>query len=202
MTEPTVATQEPAGSAEDKQSKHSPLRKTVGDIVRSMGIVGGIIAVVLIVTWRPQPDPVREVDAAPVAAAAAAAADFEVLYPRVPEGWRATSARFEPTRESGDDPVWFNGWVTADDQYVAVVQSQAGNRRFIEEQTASSSPAVDVPPGLPATVAGWDPYVSDDGTQRSLVRTRDGVTTIVTGTQDWAGVAAFADMLRPVAPPE
>lgn len=202
MTEPTVATQQPVGSAEDSQSKHSPLRKTVGDIVRSMGIVAGIIAVVLIVTWRPQPDPVREVDSAPVAAAVAAAADFEVLYPQVPDGWRATSARFEPTRESGDDRVWFNGWVTADDEYAAVVQSQAGNRRFIEEQTASTAPAVAVPPDLPAAVVGWEPYVSDDGTQRSLVRRQDGVTTVVTGTQDWTGVAAFAGMLQPVISPQ
>lgn len=163
-----------------------------------MGIVGGIIALVLVVTWRPQPDPVRELDAAAVASATATAADFEVLYPRVPPGWRATTARFEPTAESGDDLVWFNGWVTPDDQFAAVVQSRAENARFIAEQTLDGRPAVDDVTAGGAAVAGWEPLESADGSQRSYVKTADDATTIVTGTLPWDQLAGFAAMLAPV----
>jgi hypothetical protein len=197
MTDSTVA---PAAPPE-QPGKNRALPKAVGDIVRSMGIVGGIIAVVLLVTWRPQPDPVREIDAAPVAAVAAARADFSVLYPRTPAGWRATTARFEPTRESGDDPVWFNGWVTPEQQYAAVIQSRAGNARFIAEQTIDGVPAGDAPASPGTAVGGWQPYLSADGTQRSYVLVEDDLTTVVTGTIGWEDLAAFAAMLEPVEPP-
>ena len=195
MSEPAVA-EAPAPS-----DKHSPLRKTIGDIIRSMGIVAAIIAVVLLITWRPGPDPVREVAAAPVAQQVAAAVDFTLLYPELPEGWRATTARFEPSEQSGDDPVWFNGWVSPQDDFAAVVQSEAENERFIAEQTLGGVEASDLPSGLNPAVKGWQPYVSSDGTQRSFVLQEDGVTTIVTGTLGWSELADFAATLQPVETP-
>ncbi len=197
MSEPAVTEAPAQPAATDK----SPLRKTVGDIIRSMGIVGGIIALVLIVTWRPPPDPVREVDSAPVAARTAAIADFTVLYPELPEGWRATTARFAPTTASGDDPVWFNGWVTPSEEYAAVIQSLEDDSKFISEQTLGGKITEDVPADLNKFVSDWDTYISDDGTQRSFVRIDDGVTTIVTGTLSWDELASFAGSLRPVEPP-
>jgi Protein of unknown function (DUF4245) len=190
MTDTAVA--EPTAG----RGSHSPLRKTVADMVRSMGIVGGIIAIVLVVSWRPQPDPVREIDALPVAAAAAARADFPVLYPTSVPGWRATSARFEPTRESGDDRVWFNGWVTPTGEYVAVVQSRATNKRFLSEQTIDGSPTK---AAGPTVAAGFTAYSSADGTQRSFVRQTGALTTVITGTLAWEELAAFTAGLRPVA---
>ena len=197
MSDPAVAEVPAQPSAEGK----SPLRKTVGDIIRSMGIVGGIIGLVLLVTWRPPPDPVREVDSAPIAIGVAAAADFPVLYPDVPEGWRSTTARFSPTPESGDDPVWFNGWVTPSDGYAAVIQSQETDSKFISEQTLGGQDAEDVPADLNDAVKGWDTYISSDGTQRSFVQVENGVTTIVTGTLEWSDLASFAATLRPVDVP-
>ncbi|MCH9720021.1 MAG: DUF4245 domain-containing protein [Actinomycetia bacterium] len=195
MSEPAVA-EAPAPS-----DKHSPLRKTVGDIIRSMGVVAAIIAVVLLITWRPGPDPVREVAAAPVAQQVAAAVDFILLYPELPEGWRATTARFEPSEQSGDDPVWFNGWVSPQEEFVAVVQSEAENDRFIAEQTVGGTEASELPSGLNPAVNGWQPYVSSDGTQRSFVLQEDDVTTIVTGTLEWSELADFAATLQPVETP-
>ena len=195
MSEPAVA-EAPAPS-----DKHSPLRKTVGDIIRSMGVVAAIIAVVLLITWRPGPDPVREVAAAPVAQQVAAAVDFTLLYPELPEGWRATTARFEPSEQSGDDPVWFNGWISPQDEFAAVVQSEAENDRFIAEQTVGGVEASDLPSGLNPAVKGWQPFVSSDGTQRSFVLQEDGVTTIVTGTLGWSELADFAATLQPVETP-
>ena len=195
MSDPAVA-ESPTPS-----DKHSPLRKTVGDIIRSMGIVAAIIAVVLLITWRPAPDPVRAVNAAPVAQQVAAAVDFDLLYPDLSDEWRATTARFEPTEKSGDDPVWFNGWVSPDEEFAAVVQSKAENDDFIEEQTAGGVQVDDVPSGLDPAVKGWQVYLSGDGTQRSFVQQQDGVTTIVTGTLDWPDLARFAATLQPVEVP-
>lgn len=192
MSEPAVA------EAPAPKDKHSPLRKTVGDIIRSMGVVAAIIGVILLITWRPGPDPVREINAEPVALQVAAAVDFVLLYPDLPEGWRATTARFEPSEKSGDDPVWFNGWVSPDDEFAAVVQSEAENDSFIAEQTLGGVAVTDLPGDLNPAVKGWQPYLSSDGTQRSFVLQDDGVTTIVTGTLEWPELASFAASLQPV----
>lgn len=190
-----VVSEAPAASVsgESRASGRGSLNKTVRDIALSMGLIAGIIFLVLLVSWRPQPDPVRVVDAAPVAQRAAASADFPVLSPRVEDGWRATSARFEPTGESDSLPVWFNGWVTPQDGYVAVVQSANTTDSFIDEQTSDAQPAPDV-----AAPAGWDAVISASSGQRSFVRVEEGSTTIVTGSLDWADLEAFRASLRPV----
>lgn len=177
-----------------RKPDHDPLKKTVRDIALSMGVVAGIIFLVLAVSWRPQPDPVRSVDPTLTAQTAAAAASYPILVPRVAEGWRATSARFEPTAESDQLPVWFNGWVTPTEEFVAVVQSANTTESFIEEQTITGIPAEDAP-----ATPGWDAFISPRTEQRSLVRVADGVTTIVTGSVDWPELVAFRDSLQPVA---
>ncbi len=191
MSEPTAA---PAETPGQRRPDHSQLRKTVRDMSLSMGIIGGIIFAVILISWRPQPDPVRELDPQPVALTAAPVAGFPLLLPTVGEGWRATSARFERTGESDDDPVWFNGWVTPADSYVAVVQSKNGTDDFIDEQTIAGVPATDAPP-----TPGWQTVQSPSNDQRSLVRETDGVTTIVTGSVEWPELIAFRDSLQPVS---
>lgn len=177
-------------------SGNNPLRKTARDMALSMGLIAGIIALVLLVTWRPQPDPVRAVDPLPVAQQASLAAEYPILLPAVLPGWRATSARFEPTAESDEIPVWFNGWVTPDEHFVATVQSANTTQSFVEEMTIDAVSADDAP-----DTPGWDAYVSPGNGQRSLVRETDGVTTIVTGSLDWAGLIAYRDSLEPAAVP-
>jgi len=173
------------------------MRATVRDMALSMGLVVVVIFFFMALTWRPQPDPVRAVDSQPVAQAVADAVSFPVLHPTVPAGWRATSARYEETEQSNDEPVWFNGWVTAADQYVAVVQADTSAEDFVEEQTLSGVPLETAPAEIPS---GWDAYMTNNEGQRSLVRQDLGVTTVVTGSVSWGELAAFIDMLQPVPP--
>ena len=39
--------------------------QTVSDMVLSLAIVLGVIGAIMLVTWRPTPDPVREIDPLP-----------------------------------------------------------------------------------------------------------------------------------------
>lgn len=192
MSQPAVG-DVPAAPAGGRPPRQDPLKKTVRDVALSMGVVAGIIFLVLIVTWRPQPDPIRTVDPAPVAGQAAQVVDYPLLLPSLDEAWRATSARFEPTEESDNLPVWFNGWVSPGEQFAAVVQSANTTESFIEEQTIDGLPAQDAPP-----TPGWDAVVSPRNDQRSLVRIADGHTTIVTGSVGWQELIAFRDALQPV----
>ena len=48
----------------------------------------------------------------------------------------------------------------------------------------------------PQAGSTWTRYVNEEQTRRSLVRTGDGVTYIVTGTGPWAEIEGFTATLR------
>ena len=152
------------------------LGQTIADMVRSMVVVLAVVGAILLVTWRPQPDPVREVDVAPVLALAQSQAAFPVLVPVGLDGYRPTSARWEPTAASGQVPAWHVGYVTAQTQYVQLSQAATTEARFIDEQTGGAIPVGKV---MIDGVA-WEQQASQEGL--ALVRVADGVSTIVTGT--------------------
>ena len=166
-----------------------PMRQTVGDMLRSMFVVLAVVAAILIVTWRPKPDPVRVVDIAPALAAAQAAADFTIEVPAVAD-LRPTSARWEPTVASDQAPVWHLGYVTPSEEYLQVVQSQVTDDAFVQEQTSGGEPGENV------TIAGDDWRVYTAPERVSVVRIEDGVTTIVSGTDALDQVMTAAGSLR------
>jgi hypothetical protein len=158
-------------------------KRGLRDLVLSLGVVGLFVAFLYAVVWRPAPEPVRTVDPAETLRLAESDADYEVLAPEGLSGqWRATAARYEPT---SDGSVWFLGYVTPDDQYVAVAQTDGDPEGFIEEQTLSGAPD-----GLrEIDDEQWQQYAADD--QRSLVRATDESTTVVTGTVDYGRLQDF-----------
>jgi hypothetical protein len=161
-------------------------------MVRSMSVVLALVAVIVLVTMRPHPDPITVVDPAPVVALAAAQASFPVAAPtNLPEGWRPTSARWEPTTASGDVPVLHIGFVTPSEQYAQVTQSTASSDRYIAEQTdkALATGSKDIA----GTV--WQTW--ERKSRRSLVRSVDGVQTIVSGSAPWEELAILAASLQP-----
>jgi hypothetical protein len=168
------------------------MRKTVTDMIRSLVVVLVVIGAILLVTWRPQPDPVRVIDPQPTLAIARAQADYPVLAPAgLSQEWRPTSARWQPTDGSLPDVAWHLGVVTPDDQYVQIAQSATTNAGFIPEQTQGGRP---VDGGVP----GWQRYESTSSSgilTRSMVTVVDGVTVIVSGTADWPELEVFAASL-------
>ncbi len=162
-------------------------KRGLRDLVLSLAVVGLFVAFLFVVVWRPSPDPVRTVDPAPVLLSAREQAGYPVYAPTGLTGnWRATSARFEA---DGDATVWFLGYVTPDDQYIAVAQTDGDAQNFIEEQTLDGSPDGEM------TVDGqvWQRYTTTD--QRSLVRSADGSTVVVTGSVSYEQLADFAGRL-------
>jgi hypothetical protein len=169
------------------------LRQTVGDMVRSLAVVFAVIGVLLLITWRPQPDPVTVVDIEPVAAVAVQQAEFEPQHiTPVLEGYRPTSVRWEPTPTSDGEPVWFIGYVTPNDAYLQIAQSSAQSSAFVDEQTAGGIVRGE------AVIDGvtWQEYETPD--RRSLVHASDENVLIVSGTDSWDGVRTGAGLLTAV----
>jgi hypothetical protein len=173
--------------------------ETVGDMVRSMGIVMIVVVGILLITFRQTPDPVQT-DPAPVLAGVAQAAPFEAeIPPPTPEGWRVTSARV--TLPDADPYSWYVGYFTPEEEFVAVSQVYGSPETYLEEIGAEGRDAGTVE--IDGDV--WARVEQSDGTRRSLIRStpRDAdeaaVTTVVTGTAPWSVLEDVAAGLRPAS---
>lgn len=186
MTEPV-----PTGKS------NARMRQTVGDMVRSMAVVLAVVAALLLVTWRPDPDPVRVVDTATIMTVASNRAPFPILVPTL-DDLRATSVRWEPTNESGDVPVWHIGYVTPDDHYLQLTQSNVAEPKYLEEQTLNG----EIVELIAIDGSEWQLYRAGDET--ALVNMSDGVTTVVRGTGSKESLVAAVQSLEqaPLTPSE
>lgn len=174
------------------------LRQNVGDMIRSMLVVLAVVGAILLVTWRPQPDPVREVSLEPLVTFASNQAEFPIFV--VDTDARPTSVRWESTEGSEGELVWHVGYVTSDEQYLQLSQSSqslADSQTYLAEQTVEGvrlSDYADLPAVVQTlTAEGWVPFAnSADEPRRSLVRTNDGSTTVLTGTGQWSDLGEAA----------
>jgi hypothetical protein len=168
------------------------LRQTVRDMVISLAVVLASIAVIMAITWRPTPDPVRVIDPTLALAQARAEADYPILYPAgLDAAWRPTSARWEITPASSPDPAWHVGFVTPDDAYAQLGQSATEDPSYVAGQVGAAEPA--------GEWQGWLRYDSID--QRALVRVDSGVTVVVSGTAPWPTLQVLAERLSPTGEP-
>lgn len=163
-------------------------------MVRSLALVLGVVAVVLLITLRPQPEAVKVIDPMGALTQARIEAPYPVLYPEgLDSSWRPTSARWEPTTASAPDLAWHVGFVTPADAYAQVGQSATTNPAYIVEQTSQGKP-------VDGGAGEWQRYDNRRGT-RSLVAIRDGITVVVSGTAEWEVLQDLAGRLSPTALP-
>lgn len=159
--------------------------QTVGDMVRSIVVVLAVVAVILIISHRASPDPVREVTIGDPLIVAKISAGFPVLVPQGLEGYRLTSARWENTKPG----VWHLGYVTPQTAYVQVEQSATKELGFINDQlggTAKTGTKL-----IDGTE--WTAYTGSG--KSALVHTVNGLTTAVTGTAPIDELVSVADSL-------
>ncbi len=168
------------------------LRQTIRDMVISLAVVFVAIGAVMLVTWRPSPEPIRVVDPTPALLQARIEADYPVLYPAdLDPSWRPTSARWEVTEASAPDPAWHVGFVTPEGAYAQVGQTSSEEAAYASQQIGNAQPA--------GEWNGWLRHDSAD--QRALVRVDDGITVIVSGTAPWPTLQLLAERLSPTALP-
>jgi hypothetical protein len=162
---------------------------SMGDIARSVAVLGAIVlalfAVGRLLTVTPD-EPVRSVDYRSAVESSRAVAEFDVLAPAsLPEGWRATSVRFE-------QDSWHLGVVTDDDDYVGLEQVEASAERAVERFAKGSRSYGDV-------VVGGETWLLRTGPQDDLTYVRrDGdMTIVVTGTAPRQEMERYISSLSP-----
>jgi hypothetical protein len=175
--------------------------ETARDMVLSMSAIVGVVAVILLLNYRPNPEPIREVEWQPVVSAARDSLDWPVLAPAddLP-GWLSTSARNE--RTTGQDRRIHIGWITAQGQFASLQQTTQSGPDLDTwlRQTTQRGRADSPPTWTDAGARTWDRLASIDGTHRSLVASQSippqTVTYVISGSADWVELERLANSLR------
>jgi len=166
------------------------LRQTVRDMLVSMLLVTGVVALLVLPWNRGAPDPVRVIDPSLVVQGARAAEGWPVLAPRgLGPLWRSTSARIS-TASDGEDVVHL-GYVTPASAYVGLEQSGTKAVSFVHEQSLGGIEDGSVEIGGKT----WTRLATDK--RRSLLRTESGVTYVVSGSASWSEIETFTKALIP-----
>ncbi len=169
-------------------------RETVGDAVRSLVVLLGVIAAVVaaFTVMRPDarsPDPVDYGSALDHVRGEYA---YPVLAPDpVPDGWRATSVEHS-SLPTGDR--WRLGFLTGDGGFVGLEQSDGEIESYLADRLAEFGE------DGASEIAGatWERRVEQgDRTDRALVRVDGGAVTIVLGTEPYDVLEAFVATLSP-----
>jgi hypothetical protein len=160
-------------------------------MVRSMSLVLVVVAVVVLLTVRANPqEKVQRVDFSLQLQETRRVAAYDVFAPvGLGDRWKATSAR-------GDNVegviTWHLGLVTPAEHYAAVEQSDGPVTAFVDDfvEGATKSGVVTI------SGARWQRLEGGKPEERALLLRGNGVTTMVTGSATFTELRTLAGALR------
>ncbi len=168
-------------------------RENARDMVLSMGVMLALVAVILIVTYRPKNQSVEMVDYAGAVALATSQSQLPILVPeKLPSGSVVTRARFESESYGmAGDVRWYLGLRTGKNQYLALWQSNGTTGQIVRSVNGNGVCAgVVVIEG-----ATWKKCEQSRPLTRVLYRVSGDVTSVVYGTTSWQALKSFANSL-------
>jgi hypothetical protein len=148
-------------------------------MVRSLAVIGVVVAVVMLLVPQPKSTYTPDVDLAAVVAAARTAGDVPVVAPATPIGWKVTSAR----RERAVAPLpasWHVGYLTGSGGYAGLETTAAASESWIADVTIDG---VDTQTTQDVAGRPWQVWQSQGEDRTSLLQgSVGGQMIVVTGT--------------------
>lgn len=157
--------------------------ETVRDMVVSMAVLGAGVALLLLVTWRPDQPNYTPVSPLEVSEIAQQDANFKLFIPDTPENWAATTAWIEPLSNSFDH--WHMSYVIDETRYVGFEQTDGNEDLLLNPRIGQKLETVNV--GL----FTYDLYEGLNDIE-IVARTKLGETTLIislTAATDFQDVA-------------
>ena len=167
---------------------------STGYMLRTVGILTGVLALLALAFTLTRPDArlPETVDYEPVLEQVRAEFPYEPAAPSpVPEGWRATNVQHEAD-EAGHR--WRLSFLIGEQGFVRLEQSDGEIVSYLDDRLE------DFGADGTSMVEGdtWERMRQNGGPRdRALVRTEDGVLTIVRGTESYEVLEQFAVSLEP-----
>ncbi|NED99826.1 DUF4245 domain-containing protein [Phytoactinopolyspora halotolerans] len=168
-------------------------RETTGDVVRTVTIMFGLLALVVgfFAMNRPEARTPEPVDYARVVELVRREYPYDVLSPAsLPENWRATSV--DHAQQAGGNR-WRVGFLIDDEHFVGLEQADGEIEAYQRDRLRDFSDDGE------SRIGGqsWSRLVEQgDNADRALVRVDDGVVTIVRGTPSYETLEEFVSWLE------
>jgi hypothetical protein len=166
--------------------------RTVGDMIRSLLVVGGIVVLLVLIVPRPSAVSQPPIDVAGTAQGAQGDAHFTLSVPRgLPPDWKATSAQLLSSTDSVQ--TWHVGYETSSAQYAALEQAKDVTTNWVRTNSGGGTAVGQ------QLVAGttWTQLIHQNRLQRTLLLTNGDLTTMVTGTASWQELGKLAASISP-----
>ena len=193
-TSPSGADSEPSARPSARQQVSAYASGSVANMLRSLLVIGAIMAVIVLVFPQVQPE-VPDIDVVETAQQVEGSTDLSLAVPLdLPEGWVPTRAQYR--RSTDGLMTWHAGFQTPAGDYAALQQTMDATDDWVITQV-NRSPQVGA---LEIAGRSWLQYDRSGKVQRSLVDRGDEgeMTTVVTGTASWEELETFAASLGPV----
>lgn len=167
--------------------------RSTADMVRTMLVLLGAVALLVLLVPRPSSVPPEPVDLAQAVPAAREVLGYEPAAP-VPPGWTVTSARIR--RDTGDLPSWTVNYLTAQGGYVGLVQADGWSERWQDSLTHGGAQQGD------EVLAGrtWERFEMPERRITSLLNRSGQATTLVLVKEGGLDDATTLASLLPDAP--
>jgi hypothetical protein len=146
-------------------------------MVRSLAVIGAVVAVIYLLVPRPAGTSAPPVDLPGAVEVAEAAGDVPVVVPDLGEDWEVTSARRDRPVD-GDPATWHVGYLAPSGGYAGLEVADDVTESWVERVTSDGTP------GATQDVGGtpWQVLESEEPRRTSLLLEEDGRTTVVTGS--------------------
>jgi hypothetical protein len=109
------------------------LRYLIWALVATLAVVLFLVFVVV----RPEAPPREPVDYGSIAAEVQGDLAVSIVAPVLPEGWSANEAQL---RTAGEIPVWYIGFITPEQQFIALNQGVDANPTWVDNLLESAEP--------------------------------------------------------------
>ena len=171
---------------------------TYGNMVRSLLLILGMVAVLVAIVPRVQSIQQPPVDASSVVTDAARQSGLPFDAPvGLPDGWSATNARYASSTDGL--PTWQAGWSTPKGGYVAIRQTKTASPGWLQAATSGGRQTGTT------DIAGrtWTRYYDAENKRTSLVWVPSGadtatsMATVITAIADDDEMVAFTTALKP-----
>lgn len=160
--------------------------ETVRDMVVSMAVLAAGVALLLLVTWRPDQPNYTPVSPLDVSAVAQQDANFKLFIPDTPENWAATTAWIEPLSNSFDH--WHMSYVIDENRYVGFEQTDGNEDLLLNPRIGQKLETVNV--GL----FTYDVYEGLNDIE-IVARTKLADTTLIISLTDATDFQAVAEVI-------
>lgn len=168
-------------------------RESVGDMVRSLGLVTLFVAGLLLLLPHHRQQSVKVVDYATDLQTARRTAGYRVLAPEaLPPRWRATSSRVTVAEQAGGPVAFHLGFVTPTDRYAALEEGDGDPAAFLTARAGDKLARLN---SVDVGGQSWEQVRNGKGVV-FLVRSVGRASVVLGGGAELAELEALAGSLR------